>query len=92
MNDYWNDPPEDFEPPECCDEIMDMDKSGACLCLTCGKRIEPQEDIQPEPDIDFSPEILNNSNKKCPHNKDYEDCDYCLHASDLAYDSARERC
>lgn len=47
MNDYWNDPQEYPEPPECCDEIMDVDDKGACVCSKCGKRIEPPADIDP---------------------------------------------
>jgi len=46
MNDYWTDP-EYPEPPECCEEIMDVDDKGACVCLRCGKRIEPPADIDP---------------------------------------------
>ena len=47
MNDWWNDPPEQFEPPECCEEIMDVANDGACVCLKCGKRIEPPVDVDP---------------------------------------------
>jgi len=49
MNDYWNDPPEQPEPPQCCDEIMDVDDKGACVCSKCGKRIEPPKEEVPEP-------------------------------------------
>jgi len=44
MNDYWNDPPEDSEPPECCGDYMDVTEDGACVCHKCKKRIEPQQD------------------------------------------------
>lgn len=47
MNDYWNDPPEIEEPPECCGDFMDVTDGGACVCPTCGKRIEPQPDLDP---------------------------------------------
>lgn len=47
MNDYWNDPPDTPESPECCDDYMDVESDGACKCLTCGKRIEPQPDPDP---------------------------------------------
>jgi len=47
MNDYWNDPPDDTEPPECCEELMEVESTGACVCSTCGKRIEPPADIDP---------------------------------------------
>ena len=58
MNDYWNDPPEYPEPPECCGDIMDVPDDGACVCPTCKKRIEPPKDIDPEafadvPEVDF---------------------------------------
>ena len=48
MNDYWNDPPEEPEVPECCDEVMDVDDHGACSCTKCGKLIKPPEDPKPE--------------------------------------------
>lgn len=48
MNDYWNDPPEDPIPPECCGEDMDVTTNGVCVCHKCGKRIEPCPDIDPE--------------------------------------------
>jgi hypothetical protein len=48
MNDYWNDPPEEPEVPECCDNIMDVDEHGACSCATCGKIIKQPEDPKPE--------------------------------------------
>jgi hypothetical protein len=48
MNDYWNEPPEVEELPECCDEVMGYnEKTGVCECLTCGKTIEPTPDIEP---------------------------------------------
>ena len=47
MNDYWNDPPDYPEPPECCGDIMDVTDDGVCACPSCGKRIEPQPDIEP---------------------------------------------
>ena len=58
MNDYWNDPPEMPEPPECCGDIMDVTDDGACVCPKCKKRIEPPKDIDPEafadvPEVDF---------------------------------------
>jgi hypothetical protein len=48
MNDYWNDPPETDELPECCDEYMNFNENtGICKCLKCGKVIEPPRDIEP---------------------------------------------
>ena len=48
MNDYWNDPPEQDEVPECCDNVMDVDDHGNCKCNTCGKTIKAQQDPKPE--------------------------------------------
>jgi hypothetical protein len=47
MNDYWNDPPEYTEVPECCDLEMIVDDQGNCQCSECGKRIEHERDIEP---------------------------------------------
>tara|TARA_R110000868_G_scaffold6369_1_gene36259 strand:- start:511 stop:666 length:156 start_codon:yes stop_codon:yes gene_type:complete len=48
MNDYWNDPPEQDELPECCGDEMDFDEQTAiCSCPKCGRKIEPQPDIEP---------------------------------------------
>ena len=48
MNDYWNDPPEQDEIPECCDNVMDVDDRGNCKCNTCGKTTKAQQDPKPE--------------------------------------------
>lgn len=47
MQDYWNDPPEVPEIPECCDEVMEVDEHGNCRCMTCGKVILAPPDIEP---------------------------------------------
>ena len=62
MNDYWNDPPEEYEP-ECCEEPMDISDGrispdGVCSCSKCGKRIEPEVDGPPEPDIELPDDYL----------------------------------
>lgn len=44
MNDWYNDPPEVEEVPECCEMEMEVEWGGACVCSQCGKRIEPQQD------------------------------------------------
>jgi hypothetical protein len=48
MNDYWNDPPDGDDPPECCGEYMEFDED-TCVatCATCQRRIEPDPDIEP---------------------------------------------
>jgi len=53
MNDYWNDPPEEPEMPECCDEVMMLKDNGDCVCETCGKVILRQPDIEPTPDVEL---------------------------------------
>ena len=47
MHDYWNDPPEQDEPPECCGEMMEVYDDGSCKCLTCGATVDPPVDIEP---------------------------------------------
>jgi hypothetical protein len=58
MNDYWNDPPEDYEPPECCNEPMDIKTTGVLSCAKCGKRIEPKQDPIPDPEIELPENYL----------------------------------
>jgi hypothetical protein len=45
MNDYWNEPPECPEVPECCDQEMDVDDDGNCQCKICGMLIIAPKDI-----------------------------------------------
>ena len=92
MNDYWNDPPEYDEPPECCEDIMQQLEDGTCVCEHCSKRIEPAQDIEP---VDIEPwpplEEMPEMPAQCPHGREWGSCDACDHASDIAYDAARER-
>lgn len=95
MNDYWNDPPDEPEPPECCDEIMEVTEQGGCRCSVCGKVIPPAKDIEPPPEV-VNEEItwddrMVNFGPKCPHGNEWFACDHCAHASDIAYDAWRER-
>ncbi len=48
-NDFWNNPPETDELPECCGEFMDCDENGNCSCPTCGKQI-PIENYEEQGD------------------------------------------
>ena len=61
MNDYWNDPPEEWEPPECCGEIMDVDGHGNCICEYCGNYIpwkpDPPYDTTEEKKLDWFDEV-----------------------------------
>lgn len=47
MNDWWNDPPEVEEVPECCGREMQVLDNGACVCRVCKHRIEPEPDPDP---------------------------------------------
>jgi hypothetical protein len=94
MQDFWNDPPETPEPPECCGDYMDVDeKTGACSCPKCGKRIEPPADIGPDPEPEVSeawpPDDLPPEPVTCPHGNKPSECNDCCVASDFAYDAAR---
>jgi hypothetical protein len=89
MNDYWNDPPEAPEPPECCGEMMGVDKDGACICGKCGKRIEPEPpEVIELPSLEeyYTPP----ENHVCPHGKEPSECDACYRMSDFLYDVNRE--
>ena len=48
MNDYWNNPPEEPDPPECCGETMDVNQKGQAICAKCQKIIDPIEDYAPD--------------------------------------------
>jgi hypothetical protein len=60
MNDYWNDPPEYPEVPECCEQEMDVDDQGNCRCAICGKTIECQPDPEPPEMPEFNWEDMTN--------------------------------
>jgi len=52
MNDYWNDPPEEPEPPFCvrCKEYMNVAENGlTAKCPVCGKEWAAQPQGIPEP-------------------------------------------
>jgi hypothetical protein len=100
MNDYWNDPPDYPEPPECPNDKQNCDGSGEYLydgktgmvfsCDTCGYQwvIPFPADPEPESEGTFTYEV-NETPVPCPHGK-LESCDACDHLSDIAYDTARE--
>jgi hypothetical protein len=100
MNDYWNDPPEEPELPECpkdgCDGIADWfkdtDTGQMVRCEACGHKWEILFDVDPEVNdadlvVDYAPQVP----AKCPHGAEWGCCDTCDHAADLAYDAAREK-
>lgn len=86
-----DEPPEIPEPPECCGDYMDVTDEGACVCPECGRRIEPQPDVEPPATLEDWPDEPPQAPEKCPHGNEWIDCDACMHASDLAYDAAREK-
>lgn len=48
MNDWWNDPPEEEELPECCGMEMDFNEQNwDCKCAKCGKVIPAPRDPDP---------------------------------------------
>ena len=40
MNDYWNDPPETEEGPECCGDEMVVFPDAVTVCEHCGSRFD----------------------------------------------------
>jgi hypothetical protein len=53
MNDWYNDPLETPEPPECCDDYMIDFEDGVCICPVCGCRHTPSPDIEPTEDYEL---------------------------------------
>ena len=92
MSEYWNNPPEPIEPPDCCGEPMEEFDGGLLLrCAHCGREILVEPDVgDPEPEIpDYISELPESS--ICPHGNKHGDCNACDVVGDLAYDAARER-
>ncbi|MCK9434333.1 MAG: hypothetical protein M0R32_05805 [Candidatus Cloacimonetes bacterium] len=93
MNDYWNDPPEELEPPDCsaCGEIMNIQEDGSCICVRCGFILQPPEDPMLEELKDME-EIYDAPPPptQCPHGQPWAECNDCMIAGDQAYDSKRE--
>lgn len=90
MQDYWNDPPEHPEPPECCGEIMDVLDDGSLACPHCGIAIPPPDDIDAPDFGQVDPEEFEPPTE-CPHGRPFGSCCWCEKAADLAFNSKRER-
>lgn len=106
MNDYWNDPAEEPEPPSCpCPgdalcagfgEYQRTDETGMVFkCDTCGAEFgvkihDPAPEPEPAEPITWD-DRMTNFGPKCPHGNEWFDCDACAQASDLAYDASREK-
>lgn len=91
-SEYWLNPPED-DIPHCniCDLEMDIEKDGSAICRKCGYKIPPgdREEIPVELEgIDFQKPP---APEKCPHGKEWSECNACMIESDRAYDANRER-
>jgi hypothetical protein len=91
MKDYWNDPPEYPEAPECCDDEMEISEDGRCSCPHCGKVIEPQTEYDPgpKPIVELPEDYYFTGPDECLHGN-HGDCDACDYLSDIAFDAARE--
>lgn len=96
MNDHHLDPHDQPEPPECCGEEMDILDDGSCICIVCGCSVAHQDYPDPPDDKgDWERDQMLDQDlagqELCPHGNEWHECDACDHASDIAYDTARER-
>ena len=93
MQDYWNDPPEEMEPPECCGEMMTVDGNVLrCeVCLRCEEIVYDDPEPVPEPPLEELPDDDCPGPPLCPHGNEWTSCDHCDFLSDIAYDASRER-
>jgi hypothetical protein len=105
MNDYWNDPPDYPDPPECCGQEMETnDKTGGVICRICQRSIDPEPEVEPlglTEDVGIAntcrtcgavTDCVYCSNAcapACAHGSKGS-CDHCDYLSDLAFDAARE--
>lgn len=103
MNDWWNDPPEVEEPPECpeCEDgfadpesYEELDGKAFMTCDHCGHRWEIPIEPDPGPEDFADPEegvdFCPDPPEHCPHGREWGECSACDHEGDLAYDAARE--
>ena len=97
MTDYWNNPTEDFGVPECesCGTDMTINQDGSATCPVCGFHIcakcNPHDiGAVAEDEMELEEMILPPPPGKCPHGQPWEECEPCMVASDIAFDSRRE--
>lgn len=101
MNDSHLAPPDYPEPPEwylaiedaALDQEVPQALGTAILKLLedwCGSQSQSESDPGPEPVVEL-PDDYFKGPEKCPHGNEWHNCDACDHASDIAYDTARER-
>ena len=98
MNDYWNNPTEDFGVPECesCGADMTINQDGSATCPECGFHIcakcnphdigAPEDEQGLENIEDF---VTPPPPGRCPHGQPWAECDPCMVTSDMAYDAKR---
>jgi hypothetical protein len=100
MNDYWNNPPDDQEPPEwymTLEDILEQQEPPELVATAIRKAMDDwaqdyndQHDIAPEPEMTHDePDIIESD--ICPHDNQWGDCGACDYASDVAFDTAREQ-
>jgi len=101
MQDYWSDPPDDQEPPEwymTLEDLLEQQEPPQAVADAIRKAMEEwvneynaQHDIEPPPTNEEPIDFEEPETDECPHGKEWNDCGACDHASDLAFDAARER-
>jgi hypothetical protein len=101
MQDYWNDPPDDQEPPEwymTLEDVLEQQDPPQTVADAIRKAMEEwvqeynaQHDIEPLPDNEEPIDFEELESDECPHGKKWGDCGACDHEGDLAFDAARER-
>ena len=107
MNDWYLDPPEFDEGPECpeCEDglgdwVGTWPGGEIFECDCCGHQwqiaLEPdyyEPDIPQltEAELEEHTKAIAEANRLCPHGREWSECNACMVAGDLAYDAARER-
>lgn len=100
MNNNHLDPPDDQEPPEwymTLEDVLDQQDPPQSVADAIRKAMEEwvneynaQHDIEPYPTNEESIDFEEPKTDECPHGKEWGECAACDHASDLAFDAARE--
>lgn len=89
MNDWYNDPPEEPEVPECCNTEMEVLDTGDCLCSVCGSLSPAPRDPECLPDgLEW---ILGPQCGVVCHHGVEGVCEDCLVEGDLRFDSERDK-
>ena len=100
MNDTHLDPPEYREPPEWYYrlwEYLETEQPPEFVAVAIRQAMQMWTDLMnqeydpgPEPVEEYLPDVYYGGPEHCPHGIDWSNCDACYHASDIAYDAARE--